>query len=128
MGEGDTLANGLIGAIVTVVTVSFIPFSPLLGGAVSGYLQGGETEAAIKVGVLSGLIALVPLFALLVFVGNIFLFILAVGATGPAGLISGLGFVVVVFVALAFLLYVLCLSVLGGWLGNYLKRETDIFA
>ena len=128
MGEGDTLANGLIGAIVTVVTVSFIPFSPLLGGAVSGYLQGGETEEAIKVGVLSGLIALVPLFALLVFVGNIFLFILAVGATGPAGLISGLGFVVVVFVALAFLLYVLCLSVVGGWLGNYLKRETDIFA
>jgi hypothetical protein len=50
------LTNALIGAVVTVV-LPFVPFSPLLGGAVAGYLQERD---GFRVGAPSGAIAAVP--------------------------------------------------------------------
>ena len=62
MTDGDTLVNGFLGAVVTVV-LSFLPFSPLLGGMVAGYLEGGERGDGVRVGAIAGAIALVPLVA-----------------------------------------------------------------
>jgi hypothetical protein len=64
----NTVLNALLGALVTATTALFVPFSPVLGGAAAGYLQGGETSDGLKIGAISGLIALVPLLFLLLIV------------------------------------------------------------
>jgi len=122
MNDRNTFLNALVGAVVTVVTVSFIPFSPVAGGLVSGYLEGGETEDALKVGALSGVLALVPAVLLFVVIGNIAFALIAGGTTAP-GAVGGIG-LFVLFAAFAFfLLYVVMLSAVGGWVGLYLKNE-----
>lgn len=122
MEEGNTFVNALVGAVVTVVTVSIIPFSPVVGGLVSGYLEGGDTGDALRVGALSGVLALIPALLLLVFVGNV-LFVLIAGGMGAPGLAGGLGFMFVVFGFLVLLFYVVMLSAVGAWVGLYLKSE-----
>ena len=79
MAEGDTLVDALIGGVVSIV-LSFTALSPILGGAVAGYLQGGDRGAEIRVGAYAGLVAAVTIG----------------------------------------------LSALGGWLGNYVKYDTDV--
>lgn len=37
----NTFLNALIGAAASVL-LGFIPFSPILGGGIAGYLEGGE--------------------------------------------------------------------------------------
>lgn len=59
-------ANAFVGAVVSIVT-SFLPFSPAVGGAVAGYLEGGGTERALGVGALSGILATAPLLAVMAF-------------------------------------------------------------
>lgn len=56
----STFVNAIIGAVAGIV-LSFIPLSSLLGGAVAGYLQGGEKADGLRVGVIAGVIMLVPL-------------------------------------------------------------------
>lgn len=108
--DKDTLIHAAIGAAVTVV-VSFTVFSPILGGAVAGYL---EEHHGGRVGALSGLIASVFVlpFALL------FLFLLA-GGIGIAAL-------VLLVIPLVVVLYTVGLSALGGVVGVYIATETDI--
>jgi len=77
MSPDDTLANALLGAVVTVVVSPFVPFAPIFGGLLAGYLQGGDREDGLWIGTVSGAIAL---------------------------------------------------SALGGWLGNYVRYDTDIGA
>lgn len=114
----NTLMNALIGAAATVF-LSFVPFSPVLGGAVAGYLQEGD---GVRVGAISGVLAAIPLaliglLAFLVLVG------VAVGGPGAGIVWVGLLFLVM----LAFLAaYTVGLSALGGILGVYLRRETDL--
>lgn len=55
--ESNTLINGLIGAVVTVI-LSFTVVSPIVGGAVAGYL---EKTDGVRVGAISGGIAVLPL-------------------------------------------------------------------
>lgn len=43
----NTFFNALIGAIVSVV-LGFIPFSPVLGGGIAGYLEGGDSRDGAK--------------------------------------------------------------------------------
>jgi len=118
MGDGDTLLNAVIGALVTVV-LSFTGFSPLLGGGVAGYLQRGDRSEGARVGALSGAIATVPFVLLLMFVVGIFGLFLAGGGLTEAGL--GLAFGVVVFVfALA---WNVALGAIGGYLGVYVLAE-----
>lgn len=114
----NTLLNALIGAAATVF-LSFVPFSPVLGGAVAGYLQEGD---GVRVGAISGVFAAIPL----ALIGLVF-FLVAVGVAvgGPGG--GTVWVVLVILIMLAFLAaYTVGLSALGGVLGVYLKRETDI--
>jgi len=125
MAEGDTLVNALIGAVAGVIAGSVLPFGPLLGGVAAGYLEGGTRSDGLRIGLYAGLIALVPLLlgglALVSFLG---LFAIGVGPDGFAFGAIGLLFLIVFFVG-AFV-YVVGLSAAGGWLGNYIKYDTDI--
>lgn len=110
----NTSVNALVGAVVSVV-LAFLPFSPLLGGGVAGFLEGRDGG---RIGLLSGVFAAVPLFLLLAVVGGV---IAVVPDLTPA--VAG-GVVVVAAVVVVFLLvYTVGLSALGGMLGAYLARE-----
>lgn len=116
MAEGDTLVNALLGAVVSVV-LTFLPFSPLIGGAVGGYLNKGTTSDGLRVGVYAGLIAAVPLALVSLFLSGVFL----LGGFVASRVAIGFLFV---FVAFGFLLaYTVGLSALGGYLGAYLANE-----
>lgn len=125
MAEGETLINALIGAVVGTVAGAVVPLGPLLGGMTAGYLEGRTRSDGLRVGLYAGLIALVPIalagFGIVSFLG---LFTLGVGTDALA--IGGIGiFILIVGFVLA-VAYVVGLSALGGWLGNYIKYETDI--
>lgn len=119
----DSFLHALIGAVVTVV-VSFVPFSPVLGGGVAAYLSDADANEGIRIGALSGAIASVPLLLfglLLVF----FLGFFAIGGVGhggaPAFGVGGL--LVVLVVGVVAVAYTVGLSALGGYLGSYLVDE-----
>jgi hypothetical protein len=121
MGEGDTLLNALIGAVVSVV-LAFLPFSTVLGGGVAGYLQKGSRDEGLRVGAISGLIAMIPIFLFISLFGGVFFF--GMLGIGPRGLL-GIGFVFVI--GLLFLvLYTVALAAVGGYLGAYIATETDV--
>lgn len=112
----NTVLNAVIGGVVTAVTTAFLgPFSPVVGGSVAGYLEGGETNDGLKVGAFAGLVALVPLLLFL----PLLLFVVPV--VGPRG---GIAFLFAMVFGLSILgAYVVGFSALGGVLGAYLKRE-----
>lgn len=123
MDEGNTFLNALIGAVVTVVASSFIPFAPVLGGAIAGYLQGGSRQEGLKIGTISGAIGLIPVVAIMFLVLSFVGFVSIGSGEGAA---FALGGIIVVFVFVAALVYIVGLSALGGWIGNYVKNDTDI--
>lgn len=125
MAEGDTLPNALVGAVVTVVGMAFLPFSPLLGGAVAGYLEGGDRRDGLSAGLVSGLISLVPGIAI-AFLVLAFLGVVTLGGAGEAAVFGVFWVGLVVLVLLFEGLYTVGLSVAGGWLGNYVKYDTDV--
>lgn len=110
----NTFFNALVGAAVSVV-LGFIPFSPILGGGVAGYLDGGDTQSGARVGALAGLLASIP-FALLAVLALAFFIIVPEG--GAVGLSLGLVAIVLVIVT-----YTVGLSVIGAILGVYLNNE-----
>ncbi|SFR36455.1 DUF5518 domain-containing protein [Halogeometricum limi] len=110
----NTLFNALIGAAVAVV-LGFVPFSPLLGGGVAGYLEGGDTRSGARIGAVSGVLAAIP-FTLLAGVALALFVIVPEG--GAVGLLVG-----VVAVVLVITFYSVALSTLGGVLGAYIERE-----
>ena len=127
MEEGATLVNAVVGAVVSVLGTMVVPVAPFFGGAVAGYLQGGTRTDGLRVGLVSGIIAVVPaaLLALLVF-GIFGSFLLGMGP-GMDGLSVGLfsfGFLFVFFLGIAAV--VVSLSTIGGWAGNYVKYDTDV--
>lgn len=110
-----TILNAIIGA-VTGIVLSFIPFSTVLGGAVAGYLQGGEPSDGVRVGAIAGVIMLVPF----VLIGTLVLmFVLGFGVGGPPLAFGMFAIILLIFGAL----YIVGLSALGGFLGIYAKRE-----
>ncbi len=115
--SGGSLRPALIGAVVSVV-LSFIPFSPVLGGTVAGYLHERD---GVRVGAISGVLAAIPL-ALLVF---LFFGVFGVFAISPGGGVGVPGgFILVLLVGmLVAVLYTVALSALGGFLGVYLADE-----
>jgi len=123
MAEGDTLTNSLIGAAVIVLTTPFVPFAPVVGGGVAGYLQGRDAKGGVTVGAVAGVISIVPLIALFVVIGNLFFFLFGAGGTGIPAAVGGFGFVVFLTLVVGMLLYVVVLSAVGGWLGSYLNAE-----
>jgi hypothetical protein len=118
----NTLLNGLVGGVVAVV-LSFLPFSTVLGGAVAGYLEGGETADGVKVGAIAGLVSFVPIALFVSVIGLFVPIVTMLDGTGPgfgAGLAVWLGlFAVLVVVAI----YALGFSILGGVIGVYLKES-----
>jgi hypothetical protein len=125
MAEGDTLVNALVGGVASIV-LSLVPFSPVLGGAVAGYLEGGSRGDGLRVGFYAGLVAAVPV--VLVLLGGLALAGVVVLGAGPrAG--AGIGLVVLVVGGALVVggLYTVGLSTLGGWLGNYVKYDTELF-
>jgi hypothetical protein len=121
MITNEELKNAAIGAVVTVLT-SFVPLSPILGGAVAGYLHGQDGP---KVGAISGGIASIP------FVGMGLLFVFFFGGLGLFGGLDAFAFgvfmllfaIVVLAVAVAI---TVALGALGGWIGIYVLEETDV--
>lgn len=112
--EGSsTLLNAAIGGVLGIV-VSFVPFSPLLGGGVAGYLEGGTRREGMRVGAMAGLIMLVP-FLLFAFV--------AMGLVAGVGSRAAFFGVLLLFVMVFVAAYTVGLSLLGGYLGAYLKDE-----
>ncbi|MDZ7702613.1 MAG: DUF5518 domain-containing protein [Halobacteriales archaeon] len=122
MNDRSRLLNALIGAAVTIV-LTFIPFSSVLGGAVAGYLEGGELGDGVRVGALSGLLATAPFLLLFFFVGSILSFGL-MGMGGGRMLAAGGAFVLLVLVFS--LLYLVGLSALGGAVGAAVKGNPDL--
>ena len=80
----------------------------------------------MKVGAIAGLISVVPLLAVLVLAGNLFLFVVAAGGAGVPSVVGGLGVAILVVAFFGLLLYVAVLSAIGGWLGSYAKSERII--
>jgi hypothetical protein len=117
-GTFGPVAAGL-GGLVTFVTV-FLPLSPVVGGAVAGYLRRGDARTGAAVGGVAGLVTLVLAAAL---AGS--LLSLLPGAPGaapipaPFGVFLGVG-------GLAFAVYVLLLSAVGGVCGSFAASEIDI--
>lgn len=106
----NTWINALIGAVVTIV-FSFTMISPVLGGAAAGFLQKND---GVRVGAISGLIAVVPVI------------LSALGLVGLFGLISipaAIGIVVILLALILIPVYVIGLSALGGYLGVYIRDE-----
>ncbi|WP_436932132.1 DUF5518 domain-containing protein [Halosimplex halobium] len=119
--EGEFWVNALIGAVVMVV-LSWIPFATVLGGGVAGYLQRGTRMEGARIGAVSGLIAAVPVFAVLVLVFSVFSF---------GAVVGGEAFGAAVFVAIALFALAVTAAVVagtgavGGYLGVYLRERTD---
>lgn len=122
MAEGDTFLNALLGAVVSVV-LSFVPASPLLGGMLAGYLEGGSREDGLRVGAISGVVALVPLVGFLLLVVGAGTLFLVGGMPARAGAVGAIFLLVAGLLAA---LYSVGLSALGGWLGNYVLTDTDL--
>lgn len=115
IGSDNLYVNALLGALVTVV-LSFLPFSPTLGGAVAGYL---EERDGLRVGAISGLFASLPLFGVVFLLG-----VVALGLGFADFAIGGfLLFVLGVFAVLFVVAYAVVLSALGGLVGVYLAEE-----
>ena len=64
---GSYRSSAVLGAIVTGI-LSFLPFSPVIGGGAAGYLERYGTGRAVSVGAFSGFLAMVPVLVILVFV------------------------------------------------------------
>lgn len=114
----DFIAHALVGAMVSGVT-SFVPFSPVIGGGLAGYLERGDSERTISVGTASAVLMSAPFLVL--------------GLFGAAGLTSGFAAIddggpgavmaVVVVVAGAFSLgFAAVLGAVGGWIGGKLAE------
>lgn len=116
--SSNTMLNALVGAIVTAVTTPLVPFAPVLGGAVAGYLDSEGTDrradSGVKVGAISGAIALVPLLVVVPFL----LFFLVFDPVIAISVFAIAAIVMVFLVA-----YTIGFSALGGLLGVYLREE-----
>ncbi|MFB6164521.1 MAG: DUF5518 domain-containing protein [Haloarculaceae archaeon] len=117
MAAGDTWTNAVIGAVVTVVT-SFTGFSPIIGGAVAGYLNQRD---GVSVGALSGLLAGIPLLGFLFLFGSLFAFLPMMGPR--AGVAGAFGLVAILFAIGFLVVWGAALGAIGGWLGEYLYTE-----
>ncbi len=117
-GDSNTLVNALIGGAVAVI-LSGIPFSPVLGGGVAGYLEGGDYGTGATVGALAGVVAFLPFVAILGFL------LLAVPLFPSPSVGIGIGLLGIVVLLFAGA-YTVGLSAVGGAVGIYVRRETSI--
>ncbi|MDG5759993.1 DUF5518 domain-containing protein [Natronococcus sp. A-GB1] len=104
----------VLGAVVTVV-LSFVPFSPALGGGVAGYLARGESDRTVRVGALAGFLPAAPVLAVLVFVlGGLIAGLLTIGQIGEAIVVG----TTLLLTALLVATLAAALGALGGYVGG----------
>ncbi|QCC49539.1 DUF5518 domain-containing protein [Halobellus limi] len=111
---GSYRSYAVLGAVATGI-LSFLPFSPVIGGGAAGYLERYGTGRTVSVGALSGFLAMVPVLVLLVFV--------TIGLYAGLATVqySGLGIVTAAAMLFALLFtaaYGAGLGALGGFAGG----------
>lgn len=111
---GNATSMAILGALVTV-GASFVPFSPVVGGAVAGYLRSSTAASAVRTGALAGVLATVPVLAVYAAIT----WRLLGTATGLTGLVAVV-FGVTLLVAVA---YMTVLSALGAHLGDTVAAD-----
>lgn len=105
---------GVVGALAGSI-LSFIPLSPILGGAAAGYLNPNPETSGLGTGMLAGVFGSLPLFVVLIF-ATIGLIVSVPSETATA-------VVTVVSVALFLILpYFVGLSAIGGYLGGWIRN------
>lgn len=119
MGEGETLKNGVIGALFAIV-FHFVPLvgsmlAPIAGGWLAGHLQKEDVGGGAKAGLAAGLIGLIPAIAIGVLVFFLFTF-LGVISGDPEGFVglTVFGGLLGVGGLLVFGAYNVILSLVGG--------------
>lgn len=117
----NTFLNAVVGALVSIVLV-FTALSPVLGGGAAAWLEDGDRDASIRVGALSGLIAVAVTVPPVLLAG---LFGLALVPIGALPIEFGLLFVALAAVAAS---VVVGLSALGGYLAHYVRSGPDVAA
>lgn len=114
----STLVSAVVGAVVGIL-LSWVPLSPLLGGAVAGYLEGGDPTDGATVGGIAGALMLVPL----AFAGAALLFFLGIGfGLGHGGPTVAFGALALAALFLG-AAYTVGLGAVGGYLVVYLADE-----
>lgn len=108
-GDG-TLGTSLAGAILMTVT-GFIPGSPLVGGALTGYLVRDDRGRGTRAGALAGVWASIPTAVVVVVV---FWFSAMFAMASLPFAVAGVFFVALLLLAL---LYTVGLAAVGGYLG-----------
>jgi hypothetical protein len=111
---GSTRSYAVVGAVATAI-LSFIPFSPLVGGGVAGYLAQSDTGRSVSAGGLSGFLAMLPALSILGFlIVGIYTSLATIGEAGLGIVAAAAMLLVVLFVAA----YGAGLGALGGFLGG----------
>lgn len=113
--------HAVIGAVVSMVT-AFVPLSPLIGGIVAGYLEGGTNNNRARVGALSGLVASIPMVILFVFLIGGFIVVAMELNLGIVSAVGAIGLIVGLFVAV---LYFVGLSALGAYLSTAIDDSQE---
>ena len=115
MARGTT-SSAIVGAAATVV-LAFVPFSPILGGGVAGYLARHSPDFdgfdGARVGAYAGLLAAVPLALVLGFL------VAGVATSGYAGIAAIMALSLAGAVA-----YTVGLGAAGGYLGVALTGDS----
>lgn len=114
-GDDGFYLHALIGAVAMVV-LSFIPLSPLLGGAAAGYLH---RRNGMKLGAIAGLFAAPPVVAMML----VLTYFAPVVTALQSGTDIGFGLLGPVLLLLVVGLYTVILGALGGYLGVYLNES-----
>jgi hypothetical protein len=111
---GSTRSYAVLGAVATAI-LSFIPFSPLVGGGVAGYLAQSDTGRSVSAGGLSGFLAMLPALSILGFlIVGMYTGLAGVGEAG-LGIVAAAAMLIVVLFVVA---YGAGLGALGGFLGG----------
>jgi hypothetical protein len=117
----DAVTAAVLGAVVTALT-AFLPFSPVLGGGVAGYLRRRGRRAGTEAGALSGVVAALPLVVVFLFLIGGFAVATAELGVGFAGAVVGVALTVGLVVAVV---YTVGLSALGGYLAVRLSERRN---
>lgn len=114
-----TWTNAVIGAAVTIFTMA-LPLSPVLGGAVAGYLEQGPGRDRFRVGALAGGVAAVPAAVIFVFLIGAFAVVATELSLGIGWTLGLAGFVIGGVVTV---LYLIGLSAIGAYLTTHLEDD-----
>jgi hypothetical protein len=114
-GQKGGLFLSALAGVLTSLVLSFIPFSPALGGLVAGYLRRGSEIDGIVVGGVSGLVMFAPFFLLMYLLVGVFVL------SGAPALFSGLAIALFVTVGV----YTVGTAMAGGLLGSYVAAQLD---